>query len=304
MAEPRIFTPKTQQSLERTLEATRKAMSDVRENMSILEEAKERADQRIENLTEELAKAREALADSSAAQKTLRKDLAQQASEQKRVAGDLAALQGELENLHKQLQDASAERAALTGQSQEALAAERARAETLCAQLEDVAHSLEEQQAEQDRLLAERDKGLQAAKRELAEAQARAKRTASDADAQMKRFSASEERCATLQAQLEEAVISRQDLENKRAEDETRVQELVHENQRVATLEENVAALGNENQALTGKLQEALDEVEGLNAQLVSEQELRETLEVSLDVSRRVVDELKQALAGAQETSP
>jgi hypothetical protein len=46
------------------------------------------------------------------------------------------------------------------------------------------------------------------------------------------------------------------------------------------------------------------EEIAGLSLQLASERALREALAADLDVSRRVIVELKQALTRAKETPP
>jgi len=295
MSEVRAFTPKTQQALDRTLEATRKAMAEVRENMAILDEGRERAQQRIEVLTRELAQAKQASADAAASQKALQKEL-------DRREALLAAGQEEAEDLRGQLRNASAENTLLSKQAQESLAAEKASADKLTEQLRELMYRLAEEQTEHGRVLAERDKDLQSAGHEIEEANSRAKNLSSDIDGLETRLSASEERGGTLQTQLEEAVQVRTGLENTLAEVNARLQKLTQENGRtIAALQEHVASLEKKNDELTAKLEEALDDVEGYNAQLLSERELRDALTVDVDVSRRVIGELRQALSEAQD---
>ena len=148
------------------------------------------------------------------------------------------------------------------------------------------------------------DRELQSAKRELADAQASARRMCGELSALQRQLAVSEERGHLLQEKLDAADKLRRLLKAIVANAETRIQQLALNKQRITALEELLAALGEKEQELTFKLREESHEIEGLKPQLLSERELRETLEVDLDVSRHVIDELKQALARAQETPP
>ena len=110
MSKSGFFTPKTQEALGRTLEATRGAMAEVHENVRILEEARKRADKRIDSLKEELAQAKSALAEAVAANKTLRQEQEQGAAETAEMSAKLAGAIQEVTKLEAKVEELGGER--------------------------------------------------------------------------------------------------------------------------------------------------------------------------------------------------
>jgi len=147
-------------------------------------------------------------------------------------------------------------------------------------------------------------KELRAVRRELADAQDSARQMYSDLGELEKRLADSEKRGEMLDADLEEAARLRLILEETVADANVRIQELSNENERIATVEELIDELKKKNNAFTEKVLVDSEEIAGLSLQLASERALREALAVDLDVSRRLIGELRQALARAKETPP
>jgi len=333
---PHLFAPKTQEALGRTLDATRKAMAEARGNLQILEEGRGRAEKRIESLKKELAETQAALSQAiaakeerSAAERTRadecaaanatlddargtiqeletrlddisceRDALAQKARELERVLDEVADLERQLAetasaaarqeeaaaDLERQLNDARS----ASNSTKQALDAEKAGAAALQTELAAVRRTLDDQRSTHERLLAERDAALAQSQRELEDTRNALQKLSGDAATLQEQVDAASARNQGLTAQLEEAGLAREALEASLARAEEQADTQSRENAaRIASLEADLA--------------ESQETVAGLNAQLASEAELRNALEVDLDVARKAIEELKQALTEAEE---
>ena len=146
MTERHSFTPRTQEALGRTLEATRNAMAGVDENVRILKEGRERAEKRIEVLEEELAQTKQALAAATSAGKDLHEALKKGAEECAQTSSKLASAARESDRLRKKLEDVRGERDGLVQKSRdfERVLAEKGSLETRLAMAAEVAMAQEE----------------------------------------------------------------------------------------------------------------------------------------------------------------
>ena len=352
MDDPGKFTPTTQRELSAALDATRRTISEARENMRIIDEGRSRAERRIRELELELAEERRKSGKAAASEKALKGELDaqkeesdrqkakfdRQEAEHARVASSLAAAKEEAADLGSQLSDLSAEHdvlarkandiddilsdkmdlerevteaaASMSAQeevlgslqeklenarseaaaSQQVVDAARAEADDLSGQLVragDAARTLEKQRAEQDGVLAQRDEALAELGDELAQTKASGEELdgalagmsnkVNDLEAQL--GSADEQRRA-VQDQLDQGAESRKTLEEA-----------------LCKAQEALVQCSQEKDGVKRELSEMRGAIEGQNAQRAAEAELQNALQLDLELSRRAVDELKQALA-------
>lgn len=354
MAKSGTFTPKTQEALERTLEATRNAMAEVRDNVRILEQGRDRSEKRVERIKEELAQAKHALSTAVADKASLGEELRSGAAERNEIHSKLMTATDESDRLRRKLEEISGERNALikktehferligekanleaqfvkSAEDQEVVIAELTRqledagadveatggalrtAKDLVAerdkQIEDLRRAHEKQQDEKDRLLAERDEAMAKRDMEVAENEKeleRARETAqnlsADTESLRKQLRDSEEGVSDLTTQTEKSREAQETLKRELKDAKAIAEKQAQENDaRADALKLKAAGLTKEKVKLTADLEEAGDAIEGMNAQLASEAELRKALEVDLDVARCAIRELKAALAEAHE---
>ena len=350
MDNPRQFTPKTQEALARTLEATRKAMAEVQDNMRILEEGRERADRRIENLKKDLDQTRQALEKATRIGAELEKKLETRTVECARANADLESMRAKADVLRSDLENVSVERDALAHKTKEfdvlvgdklglqcqlaeaadvasaqekviadlerqlrealtetegvrhTLDTETARAAALHSELADATRAFDTERAAQTLVLEERNAALAKTQQELENAHGSLRNLAGDIEALKRQLQSTEDLSRDRETQLTETTKARKNLADElaalklSAEEQTR-----NRNQRIGELEAHIAQLAEEKTAWAAELSEAQDAINGLNAQLASEVELRKALEVDLDVARSAIEELKQTLAEMQE---
>lgn len=275
MSEPRYFTPKTQDALARTLQATREVMEEVRGNVQILEEGRARADKRIENLKKEIGEARQALADAAEVGKEREEALEHADAARSGLESDLAASRDDSEKLRGALNQANGERDALAEKTKD------------FQRILDEKTDLEGQLAEATEAMGAQENALADLEERLDKVRAGAEKTAHDADERLHRL---QEDMAGLTSEKERLM---GELASALAAAETQAKEA---GDRVDGLEADMAGLTDEQERLMEKLAEAEDTITGLNAQLASEGELRGALDVDLDVARRAIRELKDAL--------
>ena len=350
MDNPRQFTPKTQEALTRILEATRKAMAEVQDNMRILEEGRERTERRIENLKKKLDQTRQALEKATQIGAELEKKLETRTVECARANADLETMRVKADALHSDLENVSVERDALAHktkdfdalvndklglqcqlaeaadvavaqekviadlerQLREALAetegvrhtldTETARAAALHSELADATRAFDTERAAQTLVLEERNAALAKTEQELENAHGSLRNLAADIEALKRQLQSAEDVSRERETQLGKSAEAHRSLADelaalkRSAEEQTRTR-----NQRIGELEAHMAQLAEENTVLAAELSEAQDAINGFNAQLASEVELRKALEVDLDVARKAIEELRQELAEVQE---
>jgi chromosome segregation ATPase len=106
VASPDPPAPRSRQQVyRRTLEATREAITEVRENMRAVREARDRTQKRVEELQKELAKTRQLAMTRAAREERLERALKRLRTDRFRCASELAHVTEVNKNLDQQLQE-------------------------------------------------------------------------------------------------------------------------------------------------------------------------------------------------------
>ncbi len=102
-----VLVPEKQSAVSRTVEATTDAMSAVRWSMSVVRQARDRAEKRVEGLVKELALAKQKSTETAVREQRLRKTLDELRAENAQTSSDLARIKKESGQMRLRTKDLS-----------------------------------------------------------------------------------------------------------------------------------------------------------------------------------------------------
>ncbi len=291
MEESAQFGLETQRELSSILDATQNRISEACDNMHILEEARRRVDARVKELAEELkraklgarrAQSRVQGADEREQSPRLQLDrrtrqLQKQETEHARVASELSSALKDIDRLRSRLNRVTAERDVSAAGAGD------------CDGIRRDNHSLQRQLAKAAASLSAQQKA-NAGQKELNNPRA-------ENAALKEALEAEKAGAAALNKQLAGAGHVARTHEIQRAElDETlEIRKALDEE--LSCAREHLARSAEEKTLLKQELVETRQVMEGQKAQLAAAEELRDALQLDLDVSRGAISELKQTLS-------